>query len=250
MRWIFYFLLLVNIIYFSRSIFLQNNAPIADNTNKQAELSVLELSLQKAVPQQPSLVEGIDVAEDNSRYLNLSLQPEAKPEVTLTSSAYETSLLDTALEKHCLVLGPYEQDQHGAINKFLQQRQIEHESKATADEIVTGYWVYIDEGFSRDSATHYMKNLKKRGIDSYVIGNGPLENRVSMGLFKAPENAVNRQKQLIKDGFQNVNVSPRVKKIQRNEAEIVLYGDVAFDSLKNYLVEKNLDIKINENTCI
>lgn len=255
MRWIFYFLLLVNIIYFSRSF--------TDQDKKQIEKQPINAVLAVESEDRSALM--LPISQGEGMILPSELQsdhPPADAKMSMNAVAsLEGSLLDVnglsnpewfsaSKERHCILIGPYENQETAVIDSFFSSHNIDHKSEAIETEIVTGYWVYIDEGFDQSAANRFMKDLRKQGIDSYVIADSALENRVSLGLFKNVENALNRQKQLIKDGFQNVHTSPRIKKIQKNKAQAVLHGDLAFDSLKSYLREKDLDIKISENTCI
>ena len=251
MRWIFYFLLLVNLIYFSRSFFTPDPVP-QNPINDKSTTQILEVTGDLSVASIAPAINESDVLKaskgsQDELHKNLERNDRTTSNDRLSQSK---EWFSNNKEKHCVFIGPHEKEQTAIIDTFLDSHNIEHQFEPVEAEVITGYWVYIDGGFDRPAAVKYMQGLKKRGIDSYVIGESPLVNRVSLGLFKDVENALTRQKQLIKDGFQNVNTSPRVKMIQKNKAQAVILGDLAFDSFKTYLREKNVDIKISENTCI
>lgn len=78
-----------------------------------------------------------------------------------------------------------------------------------------GYWVYLKPTESRKEAYRKLGEIQSRGIDSYVIPKGDLENGISLGVYS--------QKSLAKERVRKMKVKglePLLKEIERTYREV------------------------------
>ncbi|WP_120997499.1 SPOR domain-containing protein [Stutzerimonas urumqiensis] len=112
----------------------------------------------------------------------------------------------------CLNFGPFERKSDA---QTLQQRLlslgVNARIKEFSDPIGVDHWVYLEPSASRDGAFRQVRELQARGIDSYVITVGDLENGVSLGIFSERTSA-----QGILDRVARLGYSPLIKRLERS----------------------------------
>lgn len=112
----------------------------------------------------------------------------------------------------CLNFSPFERKSDAQI---LQQRLlslgVNARIKEFSDPIGVDHWVYLEPSASRDAAFRQVRELQARGIDSYVITVGDLENGVSLGIFSERTSA-----QGILDRVARLGYSPLIKRLERS----------------------------------
>ncbi|GAB1269939.1 SPOR domain-containing protein [Aurantivibrio infirmus] len=64
-----------------------------------------------------------------------------------------------------------------------------------------GYWVYLPPLAARKAANDMWRELQAKGIDSYVILKGELENGISFGMFSQQKLAEQRLKDMKANGY-------------------------------------------------
>lgn len=79
----------------------------------------------------------------------------------------------------------------------------------------TGYWVYLKPLRNRKEALRRLSELQAKGVDSYVIPKGELENGISLGMFSQKGLADARLKEM-----SAVGLEPQLKEIERSYREI------------------------------
>lgn len=65
-----------------------------------------------------------------------------------------------------------------------------------------GYWVYLPPLETRKIANVMWRELQAKGVDSYVILKGELENGISFGMFSQQKLAERRQKDMKASGYE------------------------------------------------
>lgn len=95
----------------------------------------------------------------------------------------------------------------------------------------TSYWLVMDVVGGRPEALAQLAILQDRGIDSFLISEGPLANNISLGVFARDDNAKARRAQLQALGYR-VEVEP----VERSESEYL----VEVDAVARRLVDQAL----------
>ncbi|WP_421683538.1 SPOR domain-containing protein [Stutzerimonas urumqiensis] len=112
----------------------------------------------------------------------------------------------------CLNFGPFEQKSEAqALQQRLLSLGVDARIKEFADPIGVDHWVYLEPSSSRDTAFRQVRELQARGIDSYVITVGDLENGVSLGIFSERASA-----QGVLDRVARLGYSPLIKRLERS----------------------------------
>jgi hypothetical protein len=111
--------------------------------------------------------------------------------------------------KLCYALGPYTDDisvrvaQARALKLVLTGLINEVEVPNNKD---TEYWVLLPPQASRAAALEQLKQLQKRGVDSYIITQGELVDGVSLGLFRKQDSATRLSAKVRGLGFTDVTI--------------------------------------------
>ncbi len=184
MKALFFILLAVNIVYAGWSLFI---SPEASELREQ----LLEQRVEKLVTAPPG--DSIAGFEEN---------PKA------ADSKYSSAAT-------CWMLGPFE-DESSARN--LQRRllalNVELQLKTLTTPVAPDYWVYIEPQMSRSAALRLLRELQSSQIDSFIIGEGELENGISLGFFPDERSARKVQRERIEDGY-----AVKIKSVVRNAEE-------------------------------
>lgn len=118
--------------------------------------------------------------------------------------------------------------------------------------VVTGatHWVYLVPKKGRDGVRVKLAELRRRGIDSYLIPDGVLENHISLGVFSRLESAQARQRALLKEGVK-AQVHSLEKTVDRWWLVLFSGGGHKIDktALNELLKENNLPFE-QENFCL
>jgi hypothetical protein len=93
----------------------------------------------------------------------------------------------------------------------LRQAGASAVSETGFTEEIIGYWVLERPLPSIEAATARMRELRQRGIDTFVITEPPLTNAISLGVFKQESAAKRGQIQFASVGIQ-AEVEPRIRR--------------------------------------
>ncbi len=119
--------------------------------------------------------------------------------VLVTETERVTSSSDESL---CFTIGPLEgvDMQSNAVERLRPFAETIRPRQTEADND-RGWWVYLPAN-SRAEASGLTRALADAGdMDFFIITSGPMENRVSVGLFQRNDNAQGRASQLRSMGF-------------------------------------------------
>lgn len=90
----------------------------------------------------------------------------------------------TSQEQHCTLIGPFPQAYRGQdIVQRLGALQIQGALREIEMQGQMRYWVFLPPLSSRREAFNKLRELQAQGIDSYVIPKGTLADGISFGIF-------------------------------------------------------------------
>ena len=112
-----------------------------------------------------------------------------------------------------------------------------------------GYWVFLDPLNTRDAAHRRLVELHARGVDSYIIPRGELENGISLGLFTRMDLAQARL-----DEMSKIGLAAKIQPIERSYREIwVMLGEGEQHKLGESawigLLQENMSLQQRQNFC-
>lgn len=208
MKWLFWFLLLTNIVFFA--VMHWGGALVADNGNMQPQqaLNAEKIKLQKA-----SSVAPAQAVQASAVQPSVSAVSSAQPTVPALSPAQ--SSVQGAIGAICMEWGEFSGNdlaRAGAslsalhLNGRVTQRQTEHAS---------GYWVYIPPQKGRAEVDKKIAQLKARGVEEYfaVKEAGKWQNAISLGIFRTEEAAQKFLSAIESKGVISAKVGERISKL-------------------------------------
>ncbi|MHC5349291.1 SPOR domain-containing protein [Metapseudomonas furukawaii] len=179
MRWLFLFLLVLNLFYY---VWHQQQAPLRP---KEVET----LSLYKGDQQDIRLL-----SESGEVPARRVLVPSAPAEAAV-----------------CLYLGGFEQERHAQeVAQRLISLDVSAEVKPLDAAAGVDYWVYMPPLASRDASLRHLKELQARKIDSYIVTQGDLVNGISLGIFPRLDSAESVMQRLRDAGYE-----PQMRELSR-----------------------------------
>ncbi|MDH4565337.1 SPOR domain-containing protein [Pseudomonas sp. BN414] len=171
MRWLFLFLLVLNLFYY---VWHQQQAPLRP---KEVE----SLSLYKGGQQDIRLL-----SESGNVQPRRAAVPQAPAE-----------------EAVCLFLGGFEREEQA---REVEQRLTSLDVRSTVEPVDaaagTDYWVYLAPLASREASLRQLKELQARKIDSYIVTQGDLVNGISLGIFPRMDSAESVMQRLRDAGYE------------------------------------------------
>jgi hypothetical protein len=219
MRWIFWFLLLCNLA-----------ALVWGFVSGPAEPPVVHVTPASTAVEKIQLLSEIPASE-------LRRNPAAQ-----SVSPVERSL--------CYMAGAFtdtaEAQQFIDRLSVLDVRAFEHSVELSSGE---GYWVFLDPLPNRDAARRRLVELQARGIDSYIIPKGELENGISLGVFTRLDRANARLEEM-----KNIGLDAKMQPIERSYRELwVMLGEGEQQKLGESvwldLLQENPSLQQRQNFC-
>lgn len=188
MKWIFYSLLLVNIGYLSyQLLWPRESIPAVGSTFAESENRILLLSERTGVSVREQEV--TDVLENP-----MTVEKGSQNQI-------------------CRGLGPFQdilsaQDIAERLNASgfpIDMRAVDVPADGADYRVVMPPLPSLQDAFRR------LRELKSRGIDSYVIAEGPDTQGISLGVFSSEVAARNQQEDLLAEGYETeIRVIDRV----------------------------------------
>lgn len=222
MRWIFFFLIAANVALFIWQVFAH---PGAGSVQPRSEIN----APRSSVDADPLvLLDELDPTAVHERADKIVVE---QPALCFMVGAFATS-----------------EDAQEFIARLaaLDVSAFEHPVDLSAGE---GYWVYLEPLSNREEARRRLAELQARGVDSYIIPKGELENGISLGVFTKRDLAEARLNELVKMGL-----APKLHDIERSYRELwVMLGEaeeVKLDeSVWQSLLQENISLRRRQNLC-
>ena len=208
MRWIFYSLIVVNILAFVWGVFLTPSSEASISKSKVKTYDGVEslVMVKEFRLQQQSLNDQNSNAEEQ--------KPD--PETDLITGKYSVATLNSSAKTLCEMVGPFEDSL--AAEVFLERlTAIDIAAKVKALDLPAGerYQVFLPAESTRKDALRRLAELQANKIDSYVINRGPLANSISLGLFTKKSFALAHVESMKKLGL-----TPKIDVIEDKVREI------------------------------
>lgn len=190
MKYIFYSLLMINLIYFAYEVFVSSNEKDSIKVDIEQELSKGDDQL--------TLLDEIEGTQKGKR--NEALEKVVFNPVTVNPSDEVPAVTPAPV---CKALGPFSDINEGqdmvdllvALNLKVTLQAID----STLEE--SDYRLMIQPAPSLQAAYSRHQQLKSGGIDSFVMTQGRYKYAVSLGVFSAEEAAEDAQDDLPDYGF-------------------------------------------------
>ena len=166
MKWLFWLLLLANLMFFS---FIQWGELLTDEN--------------KNLKHQPSL---------NAEKIKLLDAPNVAPATSLPSSAVlATSQDQRAFTDVCLEWGEFSGTDSARATAALTTLKLADKLAQRQTEYAIGYWVYMPPANTRVEMDKNIAELKAHNVKDYftVQETGPWKNAISLGVFKTEKAA-------------------------------------------------------------
>lgn len=124
-------------------------------------------------------------------------------------------------EQLCVVVGPFPALLRAEyFVEYLQALEVAAEVRELEVPEGEGHWLYLPSEPSKKLALERLREVQARGIDSYLIPRGELENGISLGMFTREELALAQQEEMRELGYE-----PAIKTITRTRSEIWVLVD-------------------------
>jgi hypothetical protein len=132
-----------------------------------------------------------------------SLAVAASTHSPVAPLAFTSTVSSASSSRTCVSLGPFATRVELRMALLaLQKQSIGHRIREQQVAQKQGWWVYLPASSSRRQAFAEAKKLDAHGIvDYFVVTGGDRSNTISLGLFKDPDNARRRRKQVMQAGF-------------------------------------------------
>lgn len=187
MKWLFYLLLVANILIFT---YVQLGAGNGNAQSAHPPFHADKIKLLREVPSAPAL------------------KPVAKLETAITTMAAKPAV--------CLEWGSFAGEEQARAQQGLEQLQLGEKLGSRSVEEGATYWVYIPPLKTRKDAEKKIAELKARGVTEYfLVQDGPSKNAISLGIFKSEELANNYLASLQTKGVLTVIISERTHVVKR-----------------------------------
>ncbi|GAB1259183.1 SPOR domain-containing protein [Aurantivibrio plasticivorans] len=193
MRWVVISLIVINVVVLGWQLATLN--PVTEEHSAKAPV------LKQNVPSL-SLLSELELEERQALLAS-------KPRVDLRSEGSPDEPL-------CTLIGPFPRLLRA---EYFVERLAAFDVPGVVREVEIpgeiGYWVYLPAQDTRKQAYETLRELQAKGVDSYVIPKGELENGISFGMFSKVELAQQRLKEMREDGY-----PAELKEVARSYREV------------------------------
>jgi hypothetical protein len=227
MRWLFLFVLSLNIAYIVWQINVPEVAEYTDAATTKNTKSIVLLSELKAVENSTQSVEQSDSAPPENTKQDVS---EKIPDVddkeavgvkkAMVSASKKSEVIDITAKdvqagnqaNNCFTIGPFRDiEKLRGFVREIRSYVVKADFRDREEKERSVYWVYIKPEKNRKSAIETGRRLKAKKIkDFYIIREGEKNNGISLGHFKNKKRAYGLAKKVKKLGF-DVSIEPIFK---------------------------------------
>lgn len=203
MRWIFFSLLIANFIAGVWGMLLPNGGAASAASHAEPEFEL------KGVPPLLLLTE-VDIEQRSAPAERLI------SEIPVLPSSEGERRSEEKENKLCEILGPFDGEPSAQeMVERLRALDVHSEVRTLQLPAGPGYWVYLEPEPNRKAALRKLAELQSRGVDSYVIPKGEIENGISLGMFSKKSLADSRMAEA-----ERMGLSPRMQTIERTYREV------------------------------
>ncbi len=228
MKWLFIFLLILNVAYLAWELDLEakrlsSNVQTLPKTPQSARQLQL-LSEIKILPEQRTqtdtetdqIMEPFS-SDDLSQQLNLT-----QMDIMKSLAVKEFGQNKTA----CFSYGPITDElKVNELYDWLKSNNLKAIKREEFDKTGVMFWIYLAAQEDRQQATVTLKDLEEKGIKDYrLIKRGNFENSISLGLFSSKKRVDARLKELNTMGY-----DPLVVPYHESGVNRLYWVDVIFD---------------------
>lgn len=218
MRWVFYSLLILNLVYLVWSL-VDAGAPAMD--------PVREVQSGPSAPEK------------------LTLLREARESGELEVSRGQL----TPRQRLCPVVGPWN-ERAGAESALKTLRSAGYRGRVHDVDVEKErlHWVYLPPFESREKALEMLRELQSRGVDSFVVSEGDDRNAISLGYFSSADSAEGLRLKMNNAGY-----PAEIRQTARKVTEYWVYLDSRSigddgDALRRFIAERP-DLEADHSSC-
>jgi hypothetical protein len=202
MRWIFFTLLAVNAMALTYGVWTLNREPVQSIAR--------EIIGSEAVPHLVLLDEK-NIAQQVVESVRLKKKVALPKQPASVGVPISRSL--------CTLVGSFSGQ---AKAEYFVRRLASLGAKAEVKNLLVsttvGFWLHLPPLSSRKELFLRLSELKRQGVDSYVIPDGDLANGISLGMFSEAERAENLQNKMISLGYH-----PKIAEVPREKRELWVF---------------------------
>lgn len=238
MKWLVYFLLLVNVAFFARQFHQMSDVtpPVPqavrpyDHVNRL--LLINETNVEKLRVRSPVSKPAVTAAVENPA--DTPLPSPGSPAIAV---------------KSCYSIGPIKEDaQIAAVRTWLVALGGDPVLRVDERSELDRYWVYFPPYPTREEAVKTVDRMRSQGIEDVIaVSSGEMENAISLGVFSQRSSLERRLQELRALGY-DPSVMPRYN------TEIASWFDVSFEQgerlTQNELAARFPDVQLSEANCI
>ena len=210
MKWIFYFMLLVNLALFA---WLINSPQERVAETRLVVKDVGDLKIVSDVELQVRADFQKDLSQDRNHKKQVATQNTGEIDDELPRVEYDDFIFDEddAKKLVCRQMGPFpEKNEAENVAGGLVAYRLTAKIIKTTDVKTNGYWAILPASPTVREANQLIKKLKDKGLkDVRRFVTGEMENAISLGQFSSEINAKKRARAVEKLGFLAI-VKPKV----------------------------------------
>jgi hypothetical protein len=181
MRWIFILLVGVNAAVGAYALYFKSMS--AELSSVVAPKKVVVEGAQRLVLL--SELQVVELEEMLASKKRLSVEPQSEE------------------QRLCTLIGPFKELLEA---EYFTEKLSALEIEASVENMEVpgegGFWVFQAAQLSRKAALRRLYEFQAKGIDSYIIPKGELENGISFGVFAQKEEAEKKKREIVAFGFE------------------------------------------------
>lgn len=187
MRWLFIGVVALNLLYFGWRLVAAEDAPVP-------------VGVQDSRP--------MPVKDFPSKLRLLSERVESVPAPPAVAPS-------PMLSRGCPAVGPFPSDADAArVTRALSGHGFETAVVGMDKSASPLFWVYLPALSSRQAASRKLRELQAKGIDSFMVADGPDANAISLGSFANRDSALGVQARMKASGYE-VAIREQAKDIRQ-----------------------------------